>query len=175
MLQGEVVTLRPVRPEDLPALYEWRIDAETWELSEDAPLVPLTLAVYEERYRRRAEDDVNAEFAIDADGELVGRCGMFEFDHLARHATIGITIGMPHRGRGYGRDAVRVLLDYGFRVRNLHRVRLDTVSTNEAGRRAYLAAGFVEEGRQREHAWVDNRYVDLVLMGILRSEWDTGR
>lgn len=175
MLHGDLVTLRPVTPADLSLLYEWRMDAETWQLSEDDPLVPMTFARYEERHKLRESDEVGAEFAIEGNGELVGRCGMFAFDHLARNASIGITIGLPHRGRGYGRDAVRVLVDYAFRIRNLHRVHLDTIATNVAGQRAYVAAGFVEEGRLREHAWVDGRYVDLVQMGVLRSEWNAER
>jgi RimJ/RimL family protein N-acetyltransferase len=175
MLHGDLVTLRPVTPADLPLLYEWRSDADTWVLGNDDPLVPTTFGAFEAGYARLGDDAVNAEFAIEGNGELVGRCGMFAFDHLARHASIGITIGLPHRGRGYGRDAVRVLVDYAFRIRNLHRVHLDTVSTNVAGQRAYLAAGFVEEGRLREHAWVDGRYVDLLQMGVLRSEWTAGR
>ncbi|HLV78687.1 MAG TPA: GNAT family protein, partial [Chthonomonadaceae bacterium] len=74
-------------------------------------------------------------------------------------------------GRGYGRDAIRVLLDYAFRLRNFRKVWLMTCSTNERAIRCYRACGFVEEGRKRAHLWSDGQYVDEVHMGILRDEW----
>jgi hypothetical protein len=48
---------------------------------------------------------------------------------------------------------------------------LQTLASNEPALRAYRAVGFVEEGRRREHAWVEGRYDDVVLMSMLRSEW----
>jgi RimJ/RimL family protein N-acetyltransferase len=175
LLHGDLVTLRPVTPADLSLLYEWRMDAETWQLSEDDPLVPMTFARYEERHKLRESDEVGAEFAIEGNGELVGRCGMFAFDHLARHASIGITIGLPHRGprlRARRRTRARRLrLPDPQPAPRPPRHRLD----QRRRPAAYLAAGFVEEGRLREHAWVDGRYVDLVQMGVLRSEWNAER
>jgi RimJ/RimL family protein N-acetyltransferase len=170
MLSGTAVTLRPIRPEDLPILHGWHIDAETWIAGNDDPLWPMPFSVFEAIYTKAAEERT-VEFAIEAAGSLVGRCGLFDVDDLARHATLGITIGAPHRGRGYGRDAVRVLLGYGFRLRNMHRIQLDTLATNEPALRAYRACGFVEEGRLREHGYANGEYVDVVLMGILRDEW----
>jgi RimJ/RimL family protein N-acetyltransferase len=65
-----------------------------------------------------------------------------------------------------------VLLHYGFTMRNLHRIWLDTTASNEAALRSYAAAGFVEEGRLREAAFVNGRYVDAVRMAVLRSDWE---
>lgn len=68
-----------------------------------------------------------------------------------------------------------LLLDYAFRLRNLSRVWLEVYAGNERAIRAYTACGFVEEGRMREHIWLNGRYVDNVLMGVLRKEWVTAR
>lgn len=174
MLTGDRVVLRPTRPEDYPTLYEWRVDVPTWTEMSSSPVWPLTLADFGEFYDRMVRGKEAAEFAIDVDGELVGRCGMFGVDELSRHAEVGISFGPGHRGKGYGRDAIRVLLRYGFAHRNLHRVWLETTATNVAAVRAYTAAGFVEEGRLREHAWVDGRYVDVVRMAVLRRDWEAG-
>ena len=172
MLNGERVTLRPVRPEDYPKLYEWRIDIALWMDLSTNPPYPMTFADFTAIYDRLALDKEMSEFAVEVDGELVGRCGMFGYDHLARSAEVGISFGPEHRGKGYGRDTLRVLLDYAFTKRNLRRVWLETTATNEAALRAYAAAGFVEEGRLREHAYVEGRYVDSVRMAVLRSEWE---
>jgi RimJ/RimL family protein N-acetyltransferase len=134
------------------------------------PLWPQTFADFTEHYDRMTRDESVAEFAIDVDGALVGRCALFSVDPLARHAKLGISFGPEHQGLGYGRDAVRVLVRYAFAHRNLRRVWLETLATNVAAQRAYAAAGFVEEGRQREQAWVDGEYVDVVLMAVHRGE-----
>jgi RimJ/RimL family protein N-acetyltransferase len=64
-----------------------------------------------------------------------------------------------------------VLLGYAFRSRNLRRVHLQSLASNERALGAYRAVGFVEEGRLRQHAWVEGAYEDIVLMAVLRSEW----
>ena len=64
-----------------------------------------------------------------------------------------------------------MLVDYAFRSRNLRRVHLQTLASNTAALASYRAVGFMEEGRLREHAWVEGAYEDIVLMGVLRSEW----
>lgn len=172
MLTGERVTLRPLRPADYERLWEWRVDITTWgDQSDEAPF-PLTL----EEYARASEEaartpEKGISFAIDVGGELVGRASLFAFDELSRNAEVGLGFGPDHRGKGYGRDTLRVLLRFAFVHRNLHRVWLECAATNERAVRAYRAAGFVEEGRLREHAWIDGRYVDMVRMAVLRSEW----
>jgi RimJ/RimL family protein N-acetyltransferase len=171
MLTGDRVVLRPTSPDDYPALYAWRMDPATWTQMSDQPLFPTTYAAFVELYERKARDEVNAEFAVDVDGALVGRACLFHVDELARSAELGISFGPEHRGKGYGRDAIRVLLRYAFGFRNLNRVHLETLATNVAGLRAYAAAGFVEEGRRRKHAWDGATYLDVVLMGVLRDEW----
>jgi RimJ/RimL family protein N-acetyltransferase len=175
MLSGERVTLRPVRPEDYPRFYEWRIDLATWSDTTEEPPYPMTYETYVQGWEDGRSTPEKAPFAVDVAGELVGRAGLFAFDGLARNAEVGLAFGPEHRGKGYGREVLGVLLEYAFMHRNLHRVWLECTARNEAAIRAYAAAGFVEEGRLREHAWVDGRYVDMVRMAVLRTEWESRR
>lgn len=173
MIAGERVTLRPVRPDDYPSLYAWRTALDTWGDTSDKPPFPWPYADFV-AWMDRAER--NPERALDwsvetTDGTLVGRATLFAFDELSRNAEVGLLLGPEHRGRGYGREVLRLLLAFAFTHRNLHRVWLETLATNEPALRCYAAAGFVEEGRLREHAWVAGGYVDMVRMGVLRSEW----
>ncbi len=170
MLTGERVVLRPFRAEDLEPLWRSRQDPLTWARTTEAPLVPETLEAYRTRHADRGKDG-NAEFAAEVDGELVGRAGLFHVDLLARHAEVGLAILPAHQGLGYGKDVLRVLVDYGFRSRNLRRIHLQTLASNAAALAAYRAVGFVEEGRLREHAWVEGAYDDVVLMGVLQADW----
>jgi RimJ/RimL family protein N-acetyltransferase len=173
VLTGDRVTLRPVRPEDYELLYAWRVELATWGHQTDEPPYPMTLAEYVRGREEAALDQrKGVTFAAEVDGELVGRGVLFAFDELARNAELGVGLGPEHRGKGYGTEIVGLLLGFGFTYRHLHRIWLECTATNERAIRAYLAAGFVEEGRLREQAWVAGRYVDMVRMGILRAEWE---
>lgn len=171
MLTGEGVTLRPLREDDLPALYEWRIELATWGKREEVAPYALTWEAYRETKLRPANPPESVvEFAVEVDGVLVGRATLFHFDTLSRSCEAGLGFGPEHRGKGYGREVLRLLVDFAFTYRNLHRVHLSTLATNEAALRCYTAAGFVEEGRRRESAWVDGAYVDEVLMSVLETD-----
>lgn len=171
MLTGERVVLRPFQPDDVEPLWRSRLDPVTWALTTEAPYVPEPLAAYRARFEEPAKGG-DAQFAVDVDGELAGRAGLFGFDELSRSAELGLSLLPAFRGQGHGKDVLRVLVAFGFRTRNLRRVHLQTLASNTAALSAYTAVGFVEEGRLREHAWVEGAYNDVVLMAVLRAEWD---
>lgn len=170
MLSGELVCLRERREEDETLLYELAADLDTWELRGPEAPRPLTRAEFHEQFTEAPAPNASL-FAITVEDRLVGRCSLFHEDTLARHAEVGIGLLPGVRGRGYGTDALRVLVDFAFTRRNLRRVHLGTVATNAAALACYRKVGFVEEGRMRQHAWVRGEYVDEVVMGLLRSEW----
>lgn len=174
MLQGKRVTLRGVTRDDLLRQWAFNNDVEFELAGGGDPPLPQSLerlqAQFDENAAKGGRD--GAFFAIDVDGVFIGQCGLFNFDDTARTCELGIGIGdKAYWNKGYGREAVALLLDYAFRLRNLHKVWLSTHGANERAARAYAACGFVEEGRMREHVWHDGRYVDLIYMGILRREW----
>lgn len=174
MLQGEKVILRPYTREDLPRVWQFRTDVEVELAGGGDPPKPLTLQQVEAEYEKN-EFIFQEGFAIEADGKLIGYCGLFHYDNLAQNCELGITIGdRDYWGRGYGRDAVCLLLDYGFRMRNMRRIWLECKSSNERAQRCYRSCGFVEEGRLRQQTWCNGTYHDKVYMGILREEWNAG-
>ena len=173
LLSGEKVLLRAVTREDLPRLLEFANDPEVGLAGGGDPPIPCTLERLQKEFEREASDPPRdrTNFAIEAEGRCIGTCGLFDIDVNARHAELGIGIGdKDYWGRGYGREAVGLVLDYAFRFRNLRRVWLEVHSANERGIRSYRSCGFVEEGRMRGHVWLDGRYVDNVIMGVLREE-----
>ena len=106
---------------------------------------------------------------------LVGNIGLWGMRPKDRCATLGIALGREHISRGYGSDAMRVIVDYGFREMGLHRIQLTVAPFNPAGIRAYAKAGFTEEGRHRESVLHDGRWYDEVLMSVLDREWAARR
>ncbi|MGN6723059.1 MAG: GNAT family N-acetyltransferase [Marmoricola sp.] len=172
MSDPSAVRLRPRSEADLDTLFAIAADLETWEeRTEDPPRV-LTRAQFDERLASNAAREARGEavsFVVDVDGVAVGSASLFSFDFLARHAEAGIVLAAGARGRGIGTAAIIQLVEFGFVRRNLRRIHLQAIESNVAAIRAYEKAGFVIEGRQREHAWVRGRYEDTVRMGILRS------
>src|SRR5207249_4065313 len=120
-LTGHKVTLRAVRPEDLPVLYEIQANLDNWEERNETPPAPVTRAAYDERQSRRDADPDNSavRFAIAVDDQVIGDCTLMHEDTLARHASVGISLTLDSAGQGYGTDALRVLVDYAFTRRNL--------------------------------------------------------
>lgn len=172
MFVGEKVSLRGVTREDLPVILAYCNDPEVDLAAGDLPS-PTSLERLEKWYERLIEQQPTHRFAIDVDGRLIGTCLLQNVDERVGRAELGITIGdKASWGHGYGREAIRILLDYAFRLANLRRVWLQTHAENERAIRAYRAVGFVEEGRLREHLWLAGQYVDVVILGILRSEFD---
>ena len=173
MLEGERVVLRPVQAWDRERLYELVETIEARALASGRPPLPLSLEEVEARDKRWVEErnEDSAWFAIDVDAELIGICGLHSIDHYQQLAELGIRIGVDFRGKGFGQDAVRVLVDYGFRHLNLVKISLRVLADDERAVGAYRTVGFVEEGRLRSHAWYEGARHDELVMSVLREEW----
>lgn len=178
MLTGDKVILRAVRREDLPRINQFNNDPEFAFLVDEEPWEPVSLAREEAQFEEQMSEGRRngPRFAIEADQQYIGHCLLFNIDTFARICQLGIGIGDPaYQGKGYGRDALRLLLNYAFTIRNLRKVGLSVNADNERAIRSYRACGFVEEGRLREQAFVNGAYIDVLCMGILHAEWLLGQ
>lgn len=107
------------------------------------------------------------------DDRKIGMIDLSGFNWLVGNAWVGIGIGERELwGKGYGTDAMRVLLRYAFTELNLNRVTLNVFEINQRGMASYGKAGFREEGRQPKVLCKAGERYDLIFMGILRSEWE---
>jgi RimJ/RimL family protein N-acetyltransferase len=178
ILVGELIRLRGVRDDDLPVLAAWEMDPGRLTTLSSWVVPPSEAAARERITRWSANDKDNLGFAIETLEDppaLVGNVGLWGARPKDRCATIGIALGREYVGRGYGTDAMRVIVSYGFREMGLHRIQLGVAPFNPAGIRAYEKAGFVEEGRLRESVLHDGRWYDEVLMSVLDHEWAARR
>jgi RimJ/RimL family protein N-acetyltransferase len=178
MLQGKRVLLRSITRADLPRLCEFNNDLEVELASGGDPPFPQSLdrlqAEYDQNIARGGRD--GTDFAIEADGKLIGQCALFNLNSTAQVCELGITIGdKAYWGQGYGRESISLLVEYAFRYLNYRKVWLQVHATNQRAIRAYLASGFVEEGRLRAHLWSNGSYDDLVLMSQFREDWQKQR
>lgn len=172
MLTGKRVLLRPMRDADIATQHAFDQDLELYGLDSAAPQVsPLERAQSFYASRTRFDETI-APFAIEADERYIGHCALRDIHSRHGNFELGITIGdRAYWGRGYGREVIALLLQYGFHYLGARRIGLTTNAKNERAIRCYLACGFVEEGRPRQVVWIAGAYTDLVEMSILRDEW----
>src|SRR5581483_9399762 len=171
MLKSQRVTLRAIEREDLKRLHELYQKVEL-VLGGDGSWSPLPLATFEKGFEKRLDDQDQCAFVVEADGKIIGDLNLHSRDRRSRVTSFGVGIYDPeYVGRGYGREAIGLLLDWALLFQNYERIWLTTWHTNERALRCYRSLGFVEEGRQRRQIFVAGQYVDVVLMGLLRDEW----
>lgn len=179
MIYGERVRLRGIERSDIPLFVAWLNDPE---VNENLALsIPLSQAMEEnwfENMLKRPQEEIPMTIEV-RQGEAwvaVGNCGLFDIHWHIRSAEVGIFIGEKSLwNQGYGTEALRLLLRHGFESLNLNRIFLRVYETNLRAVRSYEKAGFILEGRQRQGMYKDGRYIDVLMMSILHSEWDTMR
>ena len=175
-IAGERTILRSWERDDVRLRWETEQTADSTEPRyRDWHEPPKSLAQREGEFDvQQAEPDPTTVALVIVAGErVVGDINLFHIDTRSRNASVGLSIWRPEdRGCGYGTDAMRALLRWAFRQMNLHRVELSVDPSNTAAIRSYAKAGFSEEGRRREAHFTDGVYVDDVMMGILRREFE---
>ena len=177
-LRGRAVRLAAINPEtDSATSATWSLNAEFQQLYDSGAPRPRTARrMLDGMTETQAKEPKDTEYPFNirtlADDRLIGECNLDVSSWPNRDAWVAIGLGLTADwGKGYGTDAMRVLLRYGFSELNLERVTLNVFGFNERAQRSYAKAGFKLEGRQREWLRRDDRRWDMVFMGILRDEW----
>ena len=176
MITGEHVRLRAMHREDLPLFVEWINDPEVRRnLLFDNPL-----SIHqEEKWFNETlalpvdEQPLTIEIHTDQGWQPVGNTGYIDINRHEGSAEVGIFIGDKRFwNQGFGTEAMRLMVAHGFNDLNFHRVFLHVFETNPRAVRAYEKVGFQLEGRMREARYLEGRYVDVLGMSILKSEWN---
>jgi RimJ/RimL family protein N-acetyltransferase len=175
IIYGRHVRLRAVEREDVNKFHEWVNDPEVTHSL--ALYLPMSLADEENWFESISKRDPKERpLAIEVrkgrNWNLIGNCGVFDLDTVNRSAELGIMIGEKSEwNKGYGAEAMTLLLRHCFETLNLHRAFLRVYVDNVRAVRSYEKAGFVLEGRLREAVYKFGKYEDVLVMGVLRSEW----
>ena len=169
IFEGKRVRLASPEPEDDAIVASWTRDDIYMRNLDDDPVVPLSV----DRLRQRPQHgDYGLHIRTLDDDTLIGFVALFNISGRNQTGEMAIGIGNPeYRGKGYGSDALRLILRYAFDELNLHHVGLTVMAYNTAAMTAYERVGFVKEGVQRQVIARSGQRHDLVLYGILREEW----
>ena len=166
---GEKVYLAKMRVEDVDTYVKWMNDEN---VTRGLIGGVQTVTREDEENWIKANIDTN-QFAIvrKKDDKIIGNCGFNEINDMHKVGVIGIFIGeVDNRNKGFGTDAVRTLVKYGFEKLNLHVIMLTVYAFNEAAIACYKKVGFKECGKCREACFMDEKRYDKIMMDILREE-----
>ncbi len=176
MLRGKSVLLRPVRRSDTSCFLKWFNDPEVVQyIDHYLPMTEMGEEKFiEELGTTRAKSDVIfvIEVVEGASAKPIGNCGLHRISAKDHNAVFGIVIGeKDYWSKGYGLEAARLLINYGFQQLNLHRISSSALAYNERSIKLHKRIGFREEGRFREGIFKNGQYHDVLQFGILRDEW----
>jgi len=170
---GERIYLSPINIDDYEEYTKWINDLD----------ISINLGNAHQIYSLQKEKEYLKEvsknnFAIitEAEDQLIGNCGLMNVDSVHQQAELGIFIGeKDYWDKGLGAEAVKLLLNYGFNLLNLHNILLKVFSYNERAIKCYKKVGFKEIGRRRESREIASQKYDEVYMDILSSEFSDGK
>ncbi|MCX5392438.1 GNAT family N-acetyltransferase [Streptomyces sp. NBC_00094] len=174
MLKGTKVGLRARHEDDIPILLtELYDDAVIGSRAEGGPWRPITPGSKDPRLVVDDKDQTSVPFSVVEleGGTLVGTANLWGIDNHNRCAHIGLGLLPAARGKGYSTDVVATLCHYGFVVRGMQRLQIETLADNTAMLRSAERNGFVREGVLRSSAWVLGEFLDEVLLGLLAQDW----
>ena len=170
-LRNDVITIGPLLPDDTGQLFVWLNDVDAARL--DLAYRPTDWLAYKAWLDDLARNQTQIVFAIRKlfETQIVGFVIFKNIQSVHRSADLGIRIGSEaERGKGYGKHALALALDYAWRHLNLHRLSLTVFAHNTRAIASYRAVGFREEGRLKDAAYIDGEWVDVIPMAILKPE-----
>jgi RimJ/RimL family protein N-acetyltransferase len=173
LFTGKLIRLTAPRADDKDAMARWTHDAEYLrQLDADVARPRSVEELAEDKDKDREGRAFHFRVRTLADDKLIGFTHL-ELNWSNQTAWIAIGVGEPeYRGKGYGTDAMRVTVGYAFRELGVYRVSLSVFSYNQRAIRVYEKVGFVQEGAMRAALYRDGQRHDMLLMGILRPEWE---
>lgn len=179
ILIGDRIILREYRKEDLPYMRKWVNNPEITKYLSNIFLYPHTMSATENYLNSMIDGSSGMKGFVIAhkeNEEYIGQIDLVKIDWVNRVGTLGIVIGNTEKlSKGYGTEAIKLIQEFAFNRLNLHKLDLEVREYNYRAISCYKKCGFVEEGRIRQNFFIDGKYTDTLIMGILKSEWEQMR
>lgn len=171
-LEGKQIYLRPIQLEDVETYYQKLFDPTTRYLT--GTKNSFTQDQVQQYFEAKSQDSSQLFqlIALKDSDEVIGDIELQDINGNNRSAHLRIMIdATQHQGKGYGTEAILLMLEHAFGIMNLHRIELNVYSFNERAIHVYEKIGFKKEGVQRDALYYHHRYHNSILMGILEDEY----
>ncbi|OAB42420.1 GNAT family N-acetyltransferase [Paenibacillus glacialis] len=171
-MEGSTINLRIARESDVQLYYSYLLEPEGNRLTGTHGDFTLDgTATWIKKISIPNEDRVDFMIVSKDTDEFMGEVVLNEMDSMNRSANIRIGIGKQHVGKGYGTEAIKLMLRYGFETLNLHRIELGVYTFNPRAIHVYEKIGFQRVGILRDTLYYDEEFHDLIMMSILENEF----
>lgn len=171
VIQGQLVLMRPPRPEDAEAMTTWFDDLEVTRFIKLRH--PPSIEAEKEFLERMARDENAVFWALEHEGRLVGGTSIVRIDWKDGHGTTGTVIGDKQVwGKGLARELMQLRAEYAFMQLPLRKLKSGYLEGNQASARAQAAAGYREVGRWKKDKFIDGEWHDHVMTEVMREDWE---
>lgn len=167
---GDHLYLSPMNVEDAPIYVKWLNDKT---VSENLGLdTKVTTLEGEKEWLKRCQNQYNFAIVLKENDKLIGNVSFGDVDLIHRNAMLQIFIGdEQNRDRGYGKEAIKLLLEYGFNNLNLNNIMLNVYSFNKRAINLYESLGFKKFGTRHKSHYFKGQFYDEIQMEILKDEY----
>lgn len=170
-LEGDRIYLSPRNSDDVEKFTEWLNDFQVTDYTGRSANI-LTLQGEREYLCNSKEEHVMVIVTKDED-KMIGTVGIEKINFVNRTGTLGVFIGdKNYRDKGYGTEAIKLILEYAFQYVNLNNIMLEVMSYNDRAIRCYEKCGFKEFGRRHQSVYMNGKYYDKVYMEVLKENFE---
>lgn len=170
-LEGDRIYLSPRNSDDVEKFTEWLNDFQVTDYTQRSANV-MTLQA-ESEYLNNSKEEYAMVIVTKDEDKMIGTVSIEQINFINRTGTLGIFIGdKDYRDRGYGTEAIKLILEYAFQYINLNNVMLTVMSYNDRAKRCYEKCGFKEFGRRHQSVYMDGKYYDTIYMEVLKENFE---
>jgi len=170
-MKGNNIYIRILEREDMKKIYKWFNDEEIGDIMGYLPVFRIENQL--KYYENSLDDKARFVFAICThNDEHIGNVGLGKINYVSRNCMLNIFIAdHKNRNKGFGSEAIKLVLRFAFNKLNMHKVYLQTSDRFEGAVHMYERLGFYKEGVMRDHYYSNGRYDDKIIFSILKNEF----
>ena len=173
VLEGERFRLRTIESKDIDSITKYCKDrlVSRWLLRVPYPYKRKDAEDFIKRNRKKELKGEARRFGIEIDGEIVGVCSLESIDLKNKNAELGYWLGKPFWKKGYMTEAVKMVVEYGFKKMKLERIYASALDVNIGSQKVLKKLGFKKEGISRKEIFKNNRWYNRLWFGLLKDEY----
>ena len=174
IIRGDKINLRTLKSSDAQSIFE---NAKDKEISQYTNVPhPYTLKDAKEFIKKTQKDNRLKKayyFGIEDKKikQIIGMIDFVKYDKINKNAEVGYWLGKKYWSKGYMKEALGLLIDFGFKKLKLHRIYATVIEPNIKSKQRLKKAGFKYEGKQREHIYRENKFMNYLIFGLLKDEY----